>query len=119
MASFTPKDIIEETNRFFINLDNLDNRKNFKDVCGYIKEHWIENYLFKQPITTKVFFTIVENGWEHRCPATPERIKIIIDCLTNNNFDKIISENPLNSDDCNLTYHLTHVSSFGIDLYPT
>lgn len=81
-------------------------------------EYRIPENILTKPISTLVFFDLVQDGKLHRYKATPERLKIIINCLKSRNFDEILSDNPISSDS-EINPHIVHVSSFGILVYPS
>ena len=76
-------------------------------------------YILNLPITTPVFFDLIQNGKYHSFKATPEKINTIIKCLESRNFDEIISETPLSSDPPLNIENVIHVSGFGIRVYPS
>lgn len=73
--------------------------------------------IYNLPITTPVFFDLIQNGKLHSYRATPEKNNIIIKCLQSRNFDEIISENPISSDSNLNINNIIHVSGFGIRIY--
>ena len=111
----TENDLDETKKTIFFNLDEPD--INIDEIFNYLINDWME-FIFNLPITTPIFFDLVENGRIHSYKATPEKINIIMNCLQTRNFDQIISGNPLSSDPPTQIDDIIHVSGFGIRVYP-
>ena len=99
----------------FFNLD--DPEINIDVTFDYLINDWM-NFIFNLPITTPIFFDLIQNGKMHSFKATPERLNIILKCLQTRNFDTIISGNPISSDAATDIDNFIHVSGIGIRVYP-
>ena len=90
--NFLSKEDINETkNSIFFHFDSPSVKDNIEAIFDYLKKDWME-YILNLPITTPVFFELIQNGKKHSCRATPEKIYTIIKCLESRNFDEIISD---------------------------
>ena len=116
ISNFLSADDLEENKKsIFINLD--DPEINIDETFNYLINDWM-SFIFNLPITTPIFFDLVQNGKIHSFKATPERLKIILECLETRNFDEIISANPISSDPTMDIDNFIHVSGIGIRVYP-
>ena len=116
ISNFLSADDLEENKKsIFINLD--DPEINIDETFNYLINDWM-SFIFNLPITTPIFFDLVQNGKIHSFKATPERLKIILECLETRNFDEIISDNPISSDPTMGIDNFIHVSGIGIRVYP-
>ena len=109
-----PEDLDEAKKSIFINLD--DPNLNIEETFDYLIKDWME-FVFNLPITTPIFFDLVQEGRKHSYKATPEKINTILNCLQTRNFDEIISSNPISSDPPENIEGISHVSGFGIRVY--
>ena len=107
----------EHPKSIFYNLDDLKRNGKLNESLDYLLKDWIEDYIALLPITTPLFFDLIENGRKHSYKATPEKLSTIISCLRSHTFDEIISDNPLTSDPV-FNPEFIHVSGFGIRVYP-
>ena len=114
---FLSDDEDEHTKRIFFNLDDLKRNGKFEDTCDYILKDWFNDYIVSLPITTPIFFDLIQNGRKHSYKATPEKMQTIIQCLKNHQFDEILSETPISSDPP-FSPEFVKVSGFGIRIYP-
>ena len=112
-------DINEDEHRksIFFNLDELKEKGTLNSTFDYLLKDWINDYITLLPITTPLFFDLIQNGKKYSYKATPEKLKTIIQCLKTYNFDQVIYDNPISSDPpANPDFE--HVSGFGIRVYP-
>ena len=65
-----PEDLDEAKKSIFINLD--DPNLNIEETFEYLIKDWM-GFVFNLPITTPIFFDLVQNGKKHSFKATPER----------------------------------------------
>ena len=107
----------EHPKNIFFNLDELRRNEKLKDTYDYLLKDWINDYILLLPITTPIFFDLIENGKKHSYKATPEKLNTIIKCLRTYNFDEILSETPISSDPP-FNPEFVKVSGFGIRVYP-
>ena len=114
---FLSSEDVEYPKNIFYNLDELKRNGKLDDTLDYLLKDWVDGYIALLPITTPLFFDLIENGRKHSYKATPEKLSTIISCLRSHNFDEIISDNPLTSD---LVFNpeFIHVSGFCIRVYP-
>ena len=109
-------DIGEHPKSIFFNLDELNERGTLNSTYDYLLKDWFNDYIVLLPITTPLFFDLIQNDKKHSYKATPEKLKTIIQCLKTYNFDQIIYNNPISSDPpANPDFE--HVSGFGIRVY--
>ena len=115
--SFTPTR--EEGNSsIFVDLEDPDTKAYIDFEFDKVLK-WMEENVFMSPVTIPIFFDLTKNGQRHSYKATPERIKVILQCLKTRNFDEILRhDNPFVSGDEEIQ-EFTHVSNFGIRIYPT
>ena len=109
-----PEDYDENKKTIFVNLD--DPNLNIEETFNYLINDWM-GFIFNLPVTTPIFFDLVQEGRKHSYKATPEKINTILNCLQTRNFDEIISSNPISSDPPENIEGISHVSGFGIRVY--
>ena len=110
-------DNYEHPQSIFFNLDDLEKKGTLNSTFDYLLKDWFNDFIVLLPITTPLFFDLIQNGKKHSYKATPEKLKTIINCLKTYNFDQIIYDNPISSDPpANPDFE--HVSGFGIRVYP-
>ena len=112
----TDEDNVQPKSIFF-DIDKLKRNGNLNATYDYILKDWINDYIALLPITTPIFFDLIENGKKHSYKATPEKLNTIIKCLRTYNFDEILSETPISSDPP-FNPEFVKVSGFGIRVYP-
>ena len=71
------EDIIETKNKIFFHFDSPSVIDKIETIMDYLKNDWME-YILNLPITTPVFFDLIQNGKYHSFKATPEKINTII-----------------------------------------
>ena len=109
-----PEDYDENKKTIFVNLD--DPNLNIEETFNYLINDWM-GFIFNLPVTTPIFFDLVQEGKKHSYKGTPEKISTILKCLQSRNFDEIISNNPISSDPPENFEGVSHVSGFGIRVY--
>ena len=62
----------EHPKNIFFNLDELRRNEKLKDTYDYLLKDWINDYILLLPITTPIFFDLIENGKKHSYKATPK-----------------------------------------------
>ena len=118
ITNFLPEDELNETKKsIFVNFNDLEKQGKLEETFDYIINDWM-GFIFALPITTPIFFDLIQNGRMHSCKATPEKINVIMNCLQTRNFDEIINANPISSDPPNAIEGVINVSGFGIRIYP-
>ena len=75
-------DINEDEHRksIFFNLDELKEKGTLNSTFDYLLKDWINDYITLLPITTPLFFDLIQNGKKYSYKATPEKLKTIIQC---------------------------------------
>ena len=111
------EDMDERKKTLTLDLENPNVQNNLDETFDYVIKDWM-GYFFQLPISTPIFFDLVQNGKLHSFKGTPERLNIILKCLQSRNFDEIISGNPISSDTPLNIDNVIHVSKFGIRVYP-
>ena len=72
ISNFLSADDLEENKKsIFINLD--DPEISIDGTFNYLINDWM-SFIFNLPITTPIFFDLVQNGKIHSFKATPERL---------------------------------------------
>ena len=112
----TDEDNVQPKSIFF-DIDKLKRNGNLNATYDYILKDWINDYIALLPITTPIFFDLIQNGRKHSYKATPEKLNTIIQCLKTYNFDEVLSETPISSDPP-FSPEFVNVSGFGIRTYP-
>ena len=79
------EEINETKNKIFFNFELPSVKDKLDVIFDYLKKDWME-YIFNLPISTPVFFDLVQNGKYHSYKATPEKIQTILKCLESRNW---------------------------------
>ena len=66
----------EHPKSIFYNLDDLKRNGKLNESLDYLLKNWIEDYIALLPITTPLFFDLIENGRKHSYKATPEKLQL-------------------------------------------
>ena len=73
----TNEDNVQPKSIFF-DIDKLKRNGNLNATYDYILKDWINDYIALLPITTPIFFDLIQNGRKHSYKATPEKLNTII-----------------------------------------
>ena len=65
----------EHCKGIFFNLDDLEKKGTLNSTYDYLLKDWINDYVVLLPITTPIFFDLIQNGKKHSYKATPEKLK--------------------------------------------
>ena len=81
ISNFLSENELDETKKtIFVNFHDLEKQGKLEETFDYIINDWM-GFIFELPITTPIFFDLIQNGRMHSCKATPEKINIIMNCL--------------------------------------
>ena len=87
-----PEDYDENKKTIFVNLD--DPNLNIEETFNYLINDWM-GFIFNLPVTTPIFFDLVQEGKKHSYKGTPEKISTILKCLQSRNFDEMFQVSEL------------------------